>query len=51
MAVLLGAQMIAMGFLAELFIAYHIRRDPPYSIAERAPVSYRRDQGAGRPPV
>jgi glycosyltransferase involved in cell wall biosynthesis len=51
MAVLLGAQFIAIGFLAELLIAYHIRRDPPYSIAERAPVSYRRDQGAGRPPV
>jgi glycosyltransferase involved in cell wall biosynthesis len=37
MAVLLGAQMIALGFLAELFIAYHIRREPPTSIAETAP--------------
>jgi len=37
MAVLLGGQMIALGLLAELFIAYHIRQDPPYSVAERVP--------------
>jgi glycosyltransferase involved in cell wall biosynthesis len=37
MAVLLGAQLIAIGFLAELLTAYHIRRDPPYSIREVAP--------------
>lgn len=40
MAALLGGQMVAMGFLAELFIAYHIRREPPYSIAEEAPRRY-----------
>ena len=37
MAVLLGAQFIAIGFLAELLTAYHIHRDPPYSIREVAP--------------
>ncbi|MGQ9732098.1 MAG: glycosyltransferase family 2 protein [Candidatus Zipacnadales bacterium] len=37
MAVLLGAQLIAIGFLAELLTAYHIHRDPPYSIRERTP--------------
>lgn len=40
MAALLGGQMVAMGFLAELFIAYHIRREPPYSIADEAPRRY-----------
>jgi glycosyltransferase involved in cell wall biosynthesis len=35
MAVLLGAQMLALGFLAELLTAYHIRGEPPYSVAEQ----------------
>jgi glycosyltransferase involved in cell wall biosynthesis len=39
MAALLGGQMIALGFLAELLIAYHIRQEPPYSVAERMPAS------------
>lgn len=32
---LLGGQLMAIGFLAELFIAYHAPRKVPYSIAER----------------
>jgi len=42
MAVLLGGQMLALGFLGELLIAYHIRREPPYSIRQVIPA--RNDQ-------
>jgi dolichol-phosphate mannosyltransferase len=34
-ALLLGAQMMTIGFLAELVIAYHGRHDDVYSVAER----------------
>jgi dolichol-phosphate mannosyltransferase len=34
-ALLLGAQLISMGFLAELLTAYQMQNDLPYSIAER----------------
>ena len=34
-ALLLGAQMMTIGFLAELLIAYHGRHDDVYSVAER----------------
>jgi len=51
MAALLGGQMVAMGFLAELFIAYHIRSEPPYSIAEEAPRRYSGEGEGVRPPV
>jgi dolichol-phosphate mannosyltransferase len=34
-AVLLGFQMLAIGFLAELIIATNVRNDHNYSIAER----------------
>ena len=33
---LLGAQFISMGFLAELFTAYYGRANIPYSIKDRA---------------
>ncbi len=36
-AVLLGSQMLAMGFLAELIIAMNIRNEHSYNIAERTP--------------
>ena len=39
-ALLLGAQFISMGFLAELFTAYYGRTSTPYSIKART----------GRPP-
>ncbi|MGQ9820695.1 MAG: glycosyltransferase family 2 protein [Thermogutta sp.] len=32
---LLGGQLMSMGFLAELFLAYHVRPDRTYSVAER----------------
>ncbi len=34
-ALLLGAQLMTIGFLAELVIAYHGRHDDVYSVAER----------------
>lgn len=51
MAALLGGQLLAMGFLAELFIAYHIRREPPYSIAEQAPRRYQAEDEDTPAPV
>ena len=33
-ALLLGAQLMTIGFLAELVIAYHGRHDDVYSVAE-----------------
>ena len=51
LAVLLGSQMVAMGFIAELFIAYHIRREPPYSIADCAPARLGGEEGRILPPV
>lgn len=36
-AVLLGAQLMSMGFLAELFLAYQTRGEEHYSISERTP--------------
>lgn len=32
---LLGGQLMSMGFLAELFLAYHVRPERTYSVAER----------------
>jgi hypothetical protein len=34
-ALLLGAQFMSVGFLAELVIAYHVREAPSYSLRER----------------
>jgi hypothetical protein len=51
MAVLLGAQLLALGFLGELLTAYHIRRDPPYSISEVAPRRFEPSEGGALPPV
>ncbi|MBM3498018.1 MAG: glycosyltransferase family 2 protein [Armatimonadetes bacterium] len=51
MAVLLGAQLLALGFLGELLIAYHIRRDPPYSIREVAPRRFEASERGAPPPV
>ena len=36
-ALVLGAQMMSMGFLAELIIAYQSGDQLPYSVAERTP--------------
>ncbi|MEX0979295.1 MAG: hypothetical protein WDZ48_10605, partial [Pirellulales bacterium] len=36
-ALLLGAQLMSMGFLAELITAYQVRDADTYSIAERTP--------------
>jgi dolichol-phosphate mannosyltransferase len=36
-ALLLGAQMMSIGFIAELIIAYHVGEEHSYSIAERTP--------------
>ena len=36
-ALLLGAQLMSMGFLAELITAYQVRDTETYSIAERTP--------------
>ncbi len=36
-ALLLGAQLLSMGFLAELMTAYAVRDLPTYSVAERTP--------------
>lgn len=36
-ALLFGAQLLSIGFLAELFTAQHSRQHEPYSIAERTP--------------
>ena len=36
-ALLLGAQMMSIGFLAELMIAYRGREEDSYSVAERTP--------------
>jgi hypothetical protein len=51
MAVLLGAQLLALGFLGELLIAYHIRREPPYSIREVAPKRFETSERGNLPPV
>jgi len=51
MAVLLGAQLLALGFLGELLIAYHIRREPPYSIREVAPRRFKPSEDGNLPPV
>jgi glycosyltransferase involved in cell wall biosynthesis len=51
MAVLLGAQLLALGFIGELLTAYHIRRDPPYSISEVAPRRAETPTGGSLPPV
>jgi dolichol-phosphate mannosyltransferase len=40
-ALLLGAQMMSMGFLAELITAYQSRDEDSYSVAERTPASGR----------
>jgi len=51
MAVLLGAQMLALGFIGELLTAYHIRRDPPYSIRDVAPRRYHGSDRGTLPPL
>ena len=50
-ALLLGAQMMSIGFLAELITAYQGRDEDSYSIAERTTALTRRHMHAGRPPV
>jgi dolichol-phosphate mannosyltransferase len=42
-ALLLGAQMMSIGFLAELITAYQSRDEDSYSVAERTPASGRAD--------
>ena len=44
-ALLLGAQMMSIGFLAELIIANQSSEQLPYSIEERTP---RQEDGASR---
>jgi glycosyltransferase involved in cell wall biosynthesis len=45
-ALILGAQMMSIGFLAELFIAYQGRDDDAYSIAEQVDASNTSDHGS-----
>ena len=46
---LLGGQLMSIGFLAELFIAYHVPDTQGYSISERTPRSTRTDTPSPRP--
>jgi hypothetical protein len=43
---LFGGQLISIGFLAELIIAYQGREADTYSISERTPQGYEPDQHA-----
>jgi dolichol-phosphate mannosyltransferase len=49
-ALLLGAQMMSIGFLAEMITAYQGREDDSYSIAEQTPAFKRKVTGAEGPP-
>ena len=43
---LLGGQLMSIGFLAELITAYQVRDADTYSIAERTPPARRRNHSA-----